>query len=212
LAEFYGNCYGLEKNAPERKDLEAGIFYTLCKILMVRCNYRKGLNKLRYAATFPLLPPKFTPLCLLRLGVIYVEQGKIQEACDVLTLAATRCETYADDLIMGKLQLLILYQLLRVNIIRGNLIDAKRLIENINRELSGKENIIFSSLRGHYCRWSGELEKGYKILSKTYNKYKDNEKIKTAYARSWFNIKYQLACCVLDMEDSTLDANTVHLS
>jgi DNA-binding NtrC family response regulator len=200
LSGFYENCYGLENNSPEKKRLKAGIFYTLCKIMLVRCNYRKGLNKLMYAASFPQLPPKFTPLYLFRLGSIYIEQGKIQEAADVLTLSEHRCKEYKEDPIMRRLDLLISYQLLRVNVIRGNLIEAKLVHDNTKRKLNGEENVIFDSLRGYYHRWAGEVSEGYAILNKAYLKYRDNEQVKRTYARSWFNIMYQLSCCFLQMK------------
>jgi len=207
LAEFYEDCYGLKHDSPEQKRLKAGIFYTLCKIMLVRCNYRKGFNKLLYAASFPELPHTFTPLYLFRLGSIYIEQGKIQEAADILTLSEHRCKSYKNDPVMRRLALLISYQLLRVNVIRGNLIEAKMVHDNTERKLNGEENIIFDSLRGYYYRWAGDTDEGYKILNAAYQKYRDNAEVKETYVRSWFNIMYQLSFCLLKMRGKDYQPN-----
>lgn len=178
--------------------IEAGVFYTIAKLLLINYHYRKGLNKLMHAASLPKLPDEFKPLFLFRLGSIYLEQGMMVEATDTLTLARNCCHEYISDQVMQHLQELILYQMLRVYVLLEDFDKAKEVIDLLEGMAEDKENAIFLAIKGYYYRRRDKHAEAFKILEKVYSRYKDNEEERNKFSRRWFDILYQLTFCCLE--------------
>ncbi|MBI5787320.1 MAG: sigma 54-interacting transcriptional regulator [Candidatus Schekmanbacteria bacterium] len=200
------NIYGFKTPKLSKKEnalLEAGIFYTISKLLLIKCYFRKGLNKLMYTSVIPGIPDKFRPLYLYRLGVIYLEQGMMAEASDILELAIQRCRKFDADTVMQTLEKLIFYQILRVYVIHENFAKAEEIIKNLNEKVSAEDDITFISLLGYYYRTKQEYDKAFAILDRAYTLYKskDQDKVKYKFPRQWFNTLYQLAFCCLEKEE-----------
>ncbi len=200
LKPFYHGM-GFSESGRSRQEnalIEAGVFYTIAKLLLINYHYRKGLNKLMYASSLPKLPDKFKPLFLFRLGSIYLEQGMMVEARDTLALTRQCYYEYDSDQIMQKLEELILYQMLRVYVIQEEFTKAKEIIDTLKTLVKKKDNIIFLALQGYYHRRKHEYKKAFKILNKVYAQYKDNEGDRNKFSRRWFDILYQLSYCCLE--------------